>query len=130
MTVLGLIVVGLIAGSLAASLGIGGGIIYVPALVALFSFAQHEAQGTSLAVIVPTTVVAAVVHARAGRVEWGTALLLGIGGIVGGLIGAEAALALDAPVLKRLFAVFLVLTAVRMLSRTRRASHPEPLDPV
>ncbi len=126
MTVVALIAVGLIAGALGATLGVGGGIIYVPALVALFSFAQHEAQGTSLAVIIPSAIVAAYVHAKAGRVDWKTALLLGSGGILGGLIGARIALSLDAPLLKRMFAVFLVLAVIRMLGKTRSRAHPTP----
>lgn len=125
MTVVALIVVGLAAGALGAMLGVGGGIIYVPALVALFSFAQHEAQGTSLVVIVPSTIVAAFVHAKAKRVDWRTAMLLGLGGISGGLIGARVALGIDAPLLKRMFAVFLVIAAVRMLGKTRKRAHPD-----
>ena len=123
MTLLALVLVGLVAGTLAASLGVGGGIVYVPALVALFSFAQHEAQGTSLAVIIPSTMVATYIHARAGRVDWQAAILLGAGGVVGGLVGAGAALALEATLLKRMFAGFLVIAAVRMLGRTRSNAH-------
>lgn len=123
MTVLALIVIGLVAGSLAATLGVGGGIVYVPALVALFSFAQHHAQGTSLAVIVPTTIVAGYLHARAGRVHWPTTLVLGLGGVAGGLLGARIAIELDGLVLRRMFAVFLVLMAWRMLGKTKHSSH-------
>ncbi len=125
MTVAGLVLVGLLAGALAASLGVGGGIIYVPGLVAFFAFAQHEAQGTSLAVIVPTMVLAALIHGRAGRVDWRTALILGAGGLIGGWLGARVALSLEAPVLRRLFATFLVLMAVRMLRHTTRAAHTD-----
>ena len=125
MTVLGLILVGLVAGSLAVNLGIGGGIVYVPSLVTLFALAQHEAQGTSLAVIAPTAVLAAVVHGRAGRVDWRVALLLGAGGVVGGVIGAQIALSLDAPVLRKMFAVLLVVMAIRMLLRTHRAARSD-----
>jgi uncharacterized membrane protein YfcA len=92
-------------------------------LVTLFSFAQHEAQGTSLAVIIPTALLAATIHGRAGRVDWRTAILLGSGGIVGGLLGAGTALSLEAPVLRRMFAIFLILMAIRMLRRTTRAAH-------
>ena len=119
MTVLALIAIGLVAGGVAATLGVGGGIVYVPALVSLFGFVQHDAQGTSLAVIIPTTFVAAVVHSKAGRVAWKTAIPLGIGGLVGGLLGGTTALALSAPLLRRMFAVFLVIIAVRMLAETR-----------
>jgi uncharacterized membrane protein YfcA len=123
VTVVGLILIGLVAGALAASLGVGGGIVYVPALVTLFAFAQHEAQGTSLAVIIPTALLAATIHGRAGRVDWRTAILLGCGGIIGGLLGAGTALSLEAPVLRRMFAVFLIVMAIRMLRRTTRAAH-------
>lgn len=123
MTVVAWIAIGLFAGILGASLGVGGGIVYVPALVSLFAFAQHEAQGTSLAVVVPTMIVAAIVHSRAGRVDWRTAITLGIGALVGGFLGARAALALEAPVLKRMFAVFLVIMVLRMLGKTRNRGH-------
>ncbi len=119
MTVAGLILIGLVAGSVSASLGVGGGIVFVPALVVLFGYDQHLAQGTSLAVIVPTVIVGAWVHARAGRVVWRSAIPIGLGGIAGGLIGGMIALAIDADVLRRMFAVMLVLTAFRMLSKVR-----------
>jgi len=122
-TILLLLLVGVLAGSIAASLGVGGGIIYVPALVALFGFAQHEAEGTSLALIIPTTIVATVVHARAGRVDWPTAGLLATGAILGGFFGARTALALDPALLQRLFGVLVAITALRMLRKTRRSAH-------
>jgi uncharacterized membrane protein YfcA len=121
LDMIGFIAAGLMAGSLAALLGIGGGIVYVPALVTVFGFAQHEAQATSLAVIVPTTVIAAWVHSRAGRVDWPRALALGTGGLVGGALGAWSALAVDGLVLRRLFAGILVFVAYRMIMRARQA---------
>ena len=120
MTIVGLVLVGLFAGSLSVSLGIGGGVVYVPALVTLFSLAQHEAQGTSLAVIALAAIWSSFLHSRAGRVEWRVAILLGLGGVLGGILGARLALALEADVLRKMFAVFLVLMAVRMLVRTSR----------
>jgi uncharacterized membrane protein YfcA len=125
-TVLLLLLVGVIAGSVAASLGVGGGIIYVPALVAIFGLAQHEAEGTSLAVIVPSALIAAIVHARAGRVDWRTAALLAVGALGGGFLGARAALATDPLVLQRLFGVLVAITALRMLRKTRRRAHETP----
>ncbi|MDX1691671.1 MAG: sulfite exporter TauE/SafE family protein [Acidimicrobiia bacterium] len=123
VTTIGFVALGLAAGTLAAILGVGGGIVYVPALVALFAFPQHIAQGTSLAIIVPSMVVAAITHSRAGRVDWGLGAVLGLGGVVGGLVGAEIALSLDALLLRRLFAAFLVLMVLRMLHKTRSAAH-------
>lgn len=123
LTIAGYVVLGFLAGTLAAVLGVGGGIVYVPALVALFAFDQHIAQGTSLAVIVPSMVVAAVTHSREGRVDWRLAVILGAGGIVGGVAGAQLALSLDGTLLRRLFAGFLVLMVGRMARKTRAASH-------
>ncbi len=114
--VAGFIVLGLITGLIASTLGIGGGIIFVPSLVVFFGFAQHVAQGTSLAIIVPTAIVGTALHAKKGRVEWRTALLVAAGGVIGGLVGSRFALALDPDLLRRLFAALLAVIAVRMLS--------------
>lgn len=120
LTAVAMVAVGLAAGALAAMLGIGGGIVFVPALVTLFGFGQHAAQATSLAVIAPTTAVAAWIHARAGRVDWPRALALGAGGLVGGALGGWSAIQVDGLLLRRLFAGVLVLVAYRMLAGTRR----------
>jgi uncharacterized membrane protein YfcA len=115
VTALGYVLIGLVAGTVSASLGVGGGVVFVPALVIFFSFDQHLAQGTSLAVIVPTAIVGALVHARAHRVVWRYAVPLGIAGVVGGLLGGWLALSLGDTLLRRLFATMLVITAIRML---------------
>lgn len=112
--IVGYIVLGLIAGGLAATLGIGGGVVYVPAFVSLFAFSQHTAQGTSLAIIVPTTIVAAVAHARAKRVMWPLMAIVAASGVVGAVAGARTALIMDEELLRRIFAVVLVVIAVRM----------------
>ena len=117
MEIVGLVVLGLVAGLLAASLGIGGGIVFVPVLVSVFSFTQLDAQGTSLAVIVPTTIIATYRHARAGRVVWNVALITGAAGVLGALVGSRVAYTLDEEVLQRIFAVVLVLLALRMAHR-------------
>ena len=123
MTGLALVFLGLLAGGVAATLGVGGGIIFVPALAIVAGFGQHLAEGTSLAVILPTTAIAAWTHARAGRIEWPIAIRIGLFGIVGGFVGAQLALTLDEALLRRLFAVLLVIVAVRMLARTQRSAH-------
>lgn len=112
--ILGLVVLGLFAGSLAATLGVGGGIIYVPVLVSVFMFSQVEAQGTSLAVILATSIVGTFLHARADRVVWKIAFLTGGVGIVFALGGARLALSMDEEVLRRVFAVVMAVLATRM----------------
>lgn len=114
--VIGFIILGLATGLIASTLGIGGGIIFVPSLVVFFGFSQHIAQGTSLAAILPTAIVGTILHGRKGRVEWRVAGFIAIGGIAGGLLGAWTAQALDPDVLRRLFAALLVTIAARMLS--------------
>ena len=126
-----LITLGLFAGAIAAALGLGGGVIFVPSLVVLFGFEQHIAQGTSLAVIFPTAIVATVAHARLGNVRWRLSIPIGLAGIAGAVLGAQVALQLDADLLRRLFGIFLVLLAARMAWRAWRIngqSEPAP-DP-
>lgn len=124
----GLVVLGLIAGALVSTLGTGGGIIFVPALIFGFGFSQLDAQGTSLAVIVPTAVVAAIGHARANRIEWKVAAVAGPVGIVGALAGAKLAHSLDERVLARTFAILLAALAIRMAWRAWKLRPSAPPD--
>jgi uncharacterized protein len=107
-----------LAGGLAATLGIGGGIVFVPVFVSVFAFSQLTAQGTSLAIIVPTTIVATVAHARAGRVLWRLMVIVAASGVVGAVAGARTALVMNEDVLRRIFAVVLAIIAVRMALRS------------
>lgn len=116
--ILGLIALGLFAGAIAATLGVGGGIIFVPVLASAFGFAQLDAQGTSLAIIVPTAIVGMLTHARAGRVVWPVVFVVAAGGVVAALGGAKLAQSMDEDVLRRVFAVVLVILAIRMGLRT------------
>lgn len=106
--------VGVATGGLSAVLGIGGGLVLIPALVLLFGFAQHTAEGTSLAVIIPTALLGAARHTRRGYTHWRMGFTVGLGGIMGGLGGATLALTMEGLVLQRLFAIFLVVMALRL----------------
>lgn len=117
----GLAGIGLVAGLLAALLGVGGGVVFVPSLALLFDAPQHLAQGTSLMTIVPTTAVAALAHARAGRVDWPLAGAIGVGGLMSGTLSGILALATAPELLRRLFAILLVVVAVRMVVRLRQS---------
>ncbi len=110
-----LVVVGLVAGALAGSLGIGGGVIFVPVLAVVVGLEQAVAQGTSLAVIAPTAAIATYAHVRYGRVDWRAAIPVGSGSIIGAVIGAQMALAANPLLLRRLFAGLLVVLAVRLV---------------
>ena len=120
---------GLVAGVLSALLGVGGGVIMVPAMVLMFGFSQHAAEGTSLLIIIPTAIVGSVRHAKNGYTDWRLGMILGLGGVVGAWAGASVALTLDADLLQRLFAIFLLVTGAHLLWSTRRSqTAPAPAE--
>ena len=129
LEIAGLITLGLFAGAIAAALGIGGGVIFVPALVVIFGFDQHIAQGTSLAVIFPTAIVATLAHTRMKNVEWKLSIPIGLAGIVGAIVGAQLALRLPADLLRRMFGIFLILLAIRMGWRAWKMEGSAPAVP-
>ncbi|MCK9604696.1 MAG: sulfite exporter TauE/SafE family protein [Candidatus Omnitrophica bacterium] len=110
------ILVGAVAGIFGGMFGIGGATIMIPALVYLFSFTQHQAQGTTLAVMVPPiAILAAWRYWQAGNVKLGLTGLICIGWLFGGLIGANLAHHVSDPVLKKLFGVFLLFISIKMM---------------
>jgi uncharacterized membrane protein YfcA len=111
---------GLAAGVLAGLFGVGGGILFVPALTIVLGLEQHHAQATSLLAIVPTVVVGTWRQQRYGNVRWRPALILGLAGIAGVVAGGFLAESLSGGILRRLFGVLLLLTAAQLVWRTWR----------
>lgn len=109
--------IGLMAGIFSALLGVGGGLLMVPAMVYMLRIRQHRAHGTSLAVIPPTAVLGVIQYAQARHIDWSVAILLAIGGVFGAMVGARLANAIKAPALKRAFGVFVVITGMVMIAR-------------
>ena len=120
LVLLGYVGTGLLMGVLSALVGIGGGVVMVPVLVLGFGFTPHEAQGTSLAVMVPVSLVGAWRHARRGYTDWRAGLVLGVGGVVGAPLGALLAQAVAEEWLQRIFALLLVYSAVQLILRARQ----------
>jgi uncharacterized protein len=114
------VLLGLAAGMLAGMFGVGGGILFVPTLIAL-GLTQHEAIATSLLAIVPTVLVGTWRQSRYGNVRWPAAVLLGVAAAAAAQGGVLLAEALPAPTLRRLFAGLLVLVAAQVAWRARRA---------
>lgn len=114
---------GLVAGVYAGLLGVGGGIIMVPSMVLLLSQSQHVAEGTSLLVIIPTAVIGTIAFARRGLVDAATVRWLAAGGVGGAVAGAALAIQVvhDERLLRRIFAVFLLLVVARLAIPRRRA---------
>jgi uncharacterized membrane protein YfcA len=114
MTLL-LLAIGLGAGILSGIMGIGGGIVIVPALIYLAKMAPREAAGTSLAALVlPVGAAGAWVYYKSGDLHLKPALLIALGLAIGATIGAQFATHIDAMLLKRGFAVLMVVMAVKM----------------
>lgn len=108
------IVGGFGAGFLSGTIGIGGGLLFVPTMTVGFRASQAVAQGTSLVAIVPTAIVGGITHLREGNVLVQPALWMGGGGVVGAVIGAFVAVAVPGPILARVWGAFLVFSAVRL----------------
>ena len=114
--ILSLILIGILAGVLSGLVGVGGGIIMVPLLVLLFGFNQHQAQGTSLAVLaVPVTAVAVFNYYKEGQINIKYAAVIAVFFVVGSIFGSKLALTLDQKILKKIFAVVLLVIAGKML---------------
>lgn len=116
MSFLVYIALGLLAGILGGMFGIGGGSILIPALVYLVGMTQHQAQGTTLAIMVPPIgLLAALRYYQSGNVKLGIAGFVCIGFVVGGLIGANLIQNVPDPLLKRLFGGFLLIVSLNMI---------------
>jgi uncharacterized membrane protein YfcA len=108
-------VIGIGAGILSGFLGVGGGILMVPAMVLFFSLPQHQAHATSLAVIVPIAGVALISFAIESEVSIVAALLLAPTSIVGALLGARLMRKLDESLLRAVFGLVMIIVAISMI---------------
>lgn len=113
ITILG---IGLAAGFLSGSMGVGGGIIVIPALVFMMGFTMQQAQGTSLALMtIPVMLVATLNYYRAGFVDVKVALIMAATFVIGGYLGSKLSIHLPAQVMKKAFAVLMMAVALKML---------------
>ncbi|MBP7736424.1 MAG: sulfite exporter TauE/SafE family protein [Spirochaetes bacterium] len=111
-----LIVLGVTAGILSGLIGIGGGIIIIPALIFIFGFSQHQAQGTTLALMVPPIgILAAWTYYRQGLVDLHAALFICIGFVAGSFLGAKVATVVSSAVMEKIFGVALLLLSLKMI---------------
>jgi uncharacterized protein len=115
-TVLLLVFIGILAGVLSGFVGIGGGIIIVPALVYVIGMTQHQAQGTSLFILMlPVVSLAVLNYWKSGNVNWKFGLIIAIAFVVGGYIGSKLSLRLSPSIVKLAFGVVLALLSIRMI---------------
>ena len=110
------LLLGIVAGALSGLIGIGGGVIIVPVLVFLFGLSQHQAQGTTLALLVPPIgILAAWTYYRHGFVNLEIAGFICAGFVLGSFLGARFATGLSSVALEKIFGVALLLIALKMM---------------
>ncbi len=115
-TVFLLILVGLAAGVLSGMIGIGGGIIIVPALVYILGFSQKAAQGTSLGLLLlPVGILAVINYYKAGFIDVKVVGIMCVAFVLGGWLGSKFAIAIPQETIKKIFAIVLILVAGKML---------------
>lgn len=115
-TVLTLVLIGVAAGMLSGFVGVGGGIIIVPALMWALGYTQHMATGTSLAVLLlPVGIFAVINYHRAGNLNWPAALIISGTFVVGAYFGSKLSLSLPPDVVKKVFGGVMILAALKLI---------------
>ena len=115
-TLLILILIGMAAGFLGGLVGIGGGVLIVPALVLILGLSQHKAQGISLAMILfPVGILGVINYYKKGYVDFKYAGLLAIGFLIGNYVGSKFSLSLPQETVKKVFAIVMILLALKLL---------------
>ena len=115
-TVIILILVGIAAGMLSGLVGVGGGIIIVPALIFFLGFSQKMAQGTSLGILLlPVGILGVIQYYKQGYIDWKVVLVISAAFLFGSYFGSKIALRLPQETIKKIFAVFMILIAIKLL---------------
>ena len=110
-----LIAIGVVTGVVNGLLGIGGGTILIPAMVFILGVSQHQAHGTSLAIILPTTAASCIVYGLNKDLNFAMAVEVAAGGMLGGYIGAKLMNRISGLRLRQFFGVFMFLAGLRMM---------------
>lgn len=127
-TILLLLLTGLLAGLLSSMVGIGGGLIIVPALILLFGLDQKTAQGTSLALLLlPLGIGGVFVYYKAGHVRWSYSLIMACTFVAGSYIGATFIKYMNTEMVKKLFALFMIIMGIKYLffDKPKQTSTPK-----
>ena len=115
-TIILILIIGLAAGVLSGMVGVGGGIIVVPALVYFLAFSQQQAQGTSLGLLLlPAGIFAVINYYKEGYVDYRVVGVLALGFILGSFFGSKIALSLPQETVKKVFAILMLIVSIKML---------------
>lgn len=109
-------IIGVLAGVLSGMFGVGGGMIIVPALMYFMHMNQHEAQGTSVGLmLLPIGILAASEYHKTGNLNVNYGLLIAAGFVLGGYIGSKISLSISGPMLKKVFGILMLFVSVKMI---------------
>lgn len=115
-TIIILLIIGLAAGMLSGLVGVGGGIIIVPALIFILGYSQHEAQGASLGLLLtPVGILAVMNYYKKGYIDFRVIAIMCVAFIAGAYLGSKISLSMPEQQLKKLFAIVLLMVAGKML---------------
>ena len=115
-TIVLLLIIGLAAGMLSGLVGVGGGIIIVPALMYFLKFDQHQAQGTSLGLLLmPVGILAVMNYYKKGYLDMKVVAIMCIAFVIGAFLGSKVSLVISQEKLKKIFAILLLFVAIKML---------------
>jgi uncharacterized protein len=129
MMILAIVLLGLGVGVLVGLLGIGGGVVLVPAIVYLLGMDQHLAQGTSLLILLPPLGLGALIaYWKRGQVDLVAGIMCALGMLIGGYFGSRIAIPLSSRNLKGFFGTFLMLVAILLWRKTTRDGRTESLE--
>lgn len=109
------ILLGLITGVINGVFGSGGGTILVPGMFFLLKVSEHKAHATAISVILPLSIMSTIVYVKYGIIVWNVTLKVILGGIVGGYIGARLLNKIPGNILRKVFALFMIIAAIRMV---------------
>lgn len=121
-TIILLLIIGLAAGMLSGLVGVGGGIIIVPALMYFLKFDQHQAQGTSLGLLLmPVGILAVMNYYNKGYLDIKVVAIMCVAFVIGAFFGSKASLVISQEKLKKVFAILLLFVAIKMLFLDKKA---------
>ncbi|MDG1990624.1 MAG: sulfite exporter TauE/SafE family protein [Dehalococcoidia bacterium] len=110
-----LLIIGAIGGITSGLTGIGGGTVMVPLLTSITKMQQHRAHANSLVIVIFGATAALILYIERGDIEWNTAIILGLGGIIGGQVGAKIMHGTPDNRLKIIFSIFLIIVGFKLL---------------
>jgi len=115
-TIIILLSIGLFAGMLSGFVGVGGGVIIVPALVFFLGLTQHQAQGTSLFILLlPVGILAVMNYSKTANINWSYGIVIALAFIVGGFLGSKLSLKLSPSVVKLSFGVIMAFVSFKLI---------------